>query len=208
MVANAPDTHKTFNTTHQNLQHEVHSSATPERNARMDLKDPSDFARAYDEHSPGVYRTALRIVRDPALAQDVTQDVFLRLWRRPRTFDENRGELGSYLRLMARSRAVDLWREAQAAGRAGDRLRVVAGSEEGAPEDLPPEALDRQQDRVTLRRALRALPPAQREAVVLAYWGGLTAAEIARRCGVPLGTAKSRIRLGLTRLRDELPQVA
>jgi RNA polymerase sigma-70 factor (ECF subfamily) len=174
----------------------------------MDLKDPSDFARVYDEHSAGVYRAALRIVRDPALAQDVTQDVFLRLWRRPRTFDEKRGELGPYLRLMARSRAVDLWREAQAAGRAGDRLRVVAGREEGAAEDLPPEALERDQDRVTMRRALRELPPAQREAIVLAYWGGLTAAEIARRCGVPLGTAKSRIRLGLSRLRDELPQVA
>jgi RNA polymerase sigma-70 factor, ECF subfamily len=174
----------------------------------MDLKDPADFARVYDEHSPGVYRAALRIVRDPALAQDVTQDVFLRLWRRPRTFDDQRGELGSYLRLMARSRAVDLWREAQAAGRAGDRLRVVAGREEGDVEDLPPDALERQQDRATMRSALHALPPAQREAIVLAYWGGLTAAEIARRCGVPLGTAKSRIRLGLTRLRDEMPQVA
>ena len=85
----------------------------------MDLTDPSAFARVYDEHSPSVYRAAYGIVRDATMAQDVTQDVFLRLWRRPRTFDAGRGELGSYLRLMARSRALDLWRETQAAGRAG-----------------------------------------------------------------------------------------
>ena len=171
----------------------------------MDLTDPRAFERVYDEHSAGVYRAAYRIVRDAAMAQDVTQDVFLRLWRRPRTFDAGRGELGAYLRLMARSRALDLWREGQAAGRAGDRLRVVAAREDSPVDDLPPEALERDDDRVTMRRALHELPPAQREAIVLAYWGGLTAAEIARRCGVPLGTAKSRIRLGLTRLRAELP---
>jgi RNA polymerase sigma-70 factor, ECF subfamily len=173
----------------------------------MDLSDPSAFARAYDEHSAGVYRAAYRIVRDAAMAQDVTQDVFLRLWRRPRTFDENRGELGSYLRLMARSRALDLWREGQAAGRAGDRLRVITQTEEPRIEDLPPAMLEREHDRSAVRDALGELPPVQREAIVLAYWGGLTAAQIAERSGVPLGTAKSRIRLGLARLRSALPLV-
>ena len=168
----------------------------------MDLTDPSAFARVYDEHSPSVYRAAYGIVRDATLAQDVTQDVFLRLWRRPRTFDAGRGEIGSYLRLMARSRALDLWREGQAAGRAGDRLRLVTESQERRPDDLPPVAVERDHDRAEVREALRELPSVQREAIVLAYWGGLTAAQIARRSGVPLGTAKSRIRLGLTRLRD------
>jgi RNA polymerase sigma-70 factor (ECF subfamily) len=138
------------------------------------------------------------------MAQDVTQDVFLRLWRRPRTFDAGRGEIGSYLRLMARSRALDLWREGQAAGRAGDRLRLVTETEERRPDDLPPVAIERDHDRAEVREALRELPSVQREAIVLAYWGGLTAAQIARRSGVPLGTAKSRIRLGLSRLRDVL----
>jgi RNA polymerase sigma-70 factor, ECF subfamily len=168
----------------------------------MDLTDPSAFARVYDEHSAGVYRAAYGIVRDATMAQDVTQDVFLRLWRRPRTFDAGRGEIGSYLRLMARSRALDLWREGQAAGRAGDRLRLVTESEERRPDDLPPVAVERDHDRAEVREALRELPSVQREAIVLAYWGGLTAAQIARRSGVPLGTAKSRIRLGLSRLRD------
>ena len=171
----------------------------------MDLTDPSAFARIYDEHSSGVYRAAYGIVRDGAMAQDVTQDVFLRLWRRPRSFDAGRGELGSYLRLMARSRALDLWRESQAAGRAGDRLRVVTEVQEPRSDAVPPVAVEREQDRAEVRDALRELPPVQREAIVLAYWGGLTAAQIAERSGVPLGTAKSRIRLGLSRLRDVLP---
>jgi len=166
----------------------------------MDLSDPLTFSRVYDEHARGVYGTALRITGDSAQAQDVAQDVFLRIWRNPRRFDAARGELGPYLRLMARSRALDLYREGQAAGRASDRLKLVP-RDDG---ELPVEAVARAGDRALMRDALAALPPAQREAVVLAYWGGLTADQIARRIGVPLGTAKSRIRLGLAKLRDEV----
>ncbi len=171
----------------------------------MDLSNPTTFARVYDEHARGVYGAALRILGDPARAQDVAQDVFLRVWRNPARFDSRRGELGSYLRLMARSRALDLWRESQAAGRARDRLEVVADMEERSRADERPAALvERDADRESVRHALRQLPEAQREAVVLAYWGGMTADEIARRSGVPLGTAKSRIRLGMTKLRSEI----
>ena len=94
-----------------------------------DLSDPAVFGRAYDEHSRSVYTAAYRIVGNQAQAQDVVQDVFLRIWRRPRTFDAGRGELGSYLRMMARSRALDLWREGQAAGRASDRLKLTVAQE-------------------------------------------------------------------------------
>src|SRR5918993_5423491 len=99
----------------------------------QDLSDPVVFGRAYDEHSRSVYTAAYRILGNSAQAQDVVQDVFLRIWRRPRTFDAGRGELGSYLRMMARSRALDLWREGQAAGRAMDRTKAAV-----RPED-PPE---------------------------------------------------------------------
>ncbi len=170
----------------------------------MDLGDPRVFSRVYDEHSRGVYATALRVLGNPAQAQDVCQDVFLKLWRAPRKFDARRGELGSYLRLMARSRALDLWREGQAAGRASDRLKVVVAQDALRVDDRPSAAVERDADRTALRDALGTLPSAQREAVVLAYWGGLTADEIARRAGVPLGTAKSRIRLGLTKLREAM----
>ena len=174
----------------------------------MDLTDPTTFAHAYDDHSRSVYGAAMRILGDPARAQDVTQDVFLRVWRNPKRFDSSRGELGGYLRLMARSRALDLWRETQAAGRARDRLElVVAGDEAVRADDRPSVLVERDADRAVVRDALARLPEAQREAVVLAYFGELTAGEIARRCGVPLGTAKSRIRLGLAKLRAEIDGV-
>jgi RNA polymerase sigma-70 factor (ECF subfamily) len=174
--------------------------------ARLD--DPQEFERAYDEHARGVYAAALRILGDTTLAQDVTQDVFLRLWRRPERFDARRGELGSYLRLMARSRALDLWREGQAAGRMSDRLKGVVEILDAPVDGAPAPEAERREARTAVRAALERLPIAQREALVLAYWGGMTADEIARRAHVPLGTAKSRIRLGLARLRDEYgPQV-
>jgi len=167
------------------------------------IDDPQAFSRLYDEHARGVYGAALKILGDHAQAQDVTQDVFLRLWRRPGAYDARRGQLGPYLRLMARSRALDLWREGQAAGRMGDRLKVVASVAEERVEEAPAPAAERDEARGLVRNALRALPEPQREAIVLAYWGGMTADEIASRASVPLGTAKSRIRLGLARLREE-----
>jgi RNA polymerase sigma-70 factor (ECF subfamily) len=123
--------------------------------------------------------------------------VFLRLWRRPHGFDPRRGGLETYLRLMARSRALDLRREAQATTRVGERLGRL--TERTAPG--PPGAASAV-ERGEMRSAIGRLPPGQREAVVLTYWGGLTAAEIARHADVPLGTAKSRVRLGLRKLRE------
>jgi RNA polymerase sigma-70 factor (ECF subfamily) len=105
---------------------------------------------------------------------------------------------------MARSRALDLWRSAQAGGRATDRLKIASGRDEPRPEEQPATRFERSEDEQTVRAALGALPEPQREAVALAYWGGLTADEIAARSGVPLGTAKSRVRLGLQRMRGEL----
>lgn len=174
----------------------------------MDLSDPATFARVYDEHAPAVYGTALRVLGNPAAAQDVAQDVFLRLWRRPGAFDARRADLDAYLRLMARSRALDLWRSGQAGGRATDRLKIAAGHDEARPDEQPGACAERAEERRTLRAALGTLPEAQREAVVLAYWGGLTAGEIADRAGVPIGTAKSRVRLGLQRLRADLGEPA
>jgi RNA polymerase sigma-70 factor (ECF subfamily) len=171
--------------------------------AAFPLRDPETFRSIYDEHGRGVYAAALRILGDPAQAQDVMQDVFLKLWRNPEKFDARRGQLGPYLKLMGRSRALDLWREGQAAGRASDRLKVVVGTAEPRVDEAPAHATERDESRAAVRNALRRLPTAQREALVLAYWGGMTADEIARRSHVPLGTAKSRIRLGLARLREE-----
>ncbi len=178
----------------------------------MDLTNPTDFSRAFDEHHRSVFATALRVVGDHALASDVTQDVFLRLWRRPGAFDPARADLGTYLRLIARSRAIDLIRESQSRTRTADRFKVVVAEEAPKTDDRPEFVVERDDDRATVRAALGELPESQREAIVLAYWGGLTAEEVAARVDIPLGTAKSRIRLGLTKLRTEMstraPQLA
>jgi RNA polymerase sigma-70 factor, ECF subfamily len=171
----------------------------------VSLRDADEFRSAYARHQRGVYSAAFRILGDVQLSQDVVQDVFLRFWRRPNAYDSRRGELGSYLRLMARSRALDLWREGQVRARAADRVRVVHVA--GEAED-PPVLAERATESSAVRTALGKLPEGQREALVLAYWCGLTADQIARHADIPLGTAKSRIRLGLARLRDELPVAA
>jgi RNA polymerase sigma-70 factor (ECF subfamily) len=165
--------------------------------------DVQAFERAYDEHSQGVLAVAHRVLGDFNRAQDVAQDVFLGLWRDPSRFDARRGPIGHYLRMVARSRALDIWREAEVAGRASDRLRTLAAVDEGRCDERPAAAVERQAGRVVVRRALMRLPGVQREAIVLAYWGGLTADQIADTSGTPVGTVKSRIRLGLLKLREE-----
>lgn len=164
--------------------------------------DSGAFERVYEEHSLMVYRAALRVLGNATQAQDVVQDVFLRLWGQPDRFDAGRGTLANYLRLMARSRALDLWREAEIAFRARERMKVLARNDECRPEERPPLAAELRTERRVVLGALARLPAAQRHAIVLAYWGGLTAEEIAARVGAPVGTVKSRIRLGLLRLRD------
>lgn len=150
-----------------------------------------------------MHAAAFRILGRHAEAEDVTQEVFLRFWRDPERFDPARGELGSYLRLMARSRALDLWRQEQAAGRARDRLKLLVRDDDLGAEQRPAGQAERDEARQAVRAALRRLPPAQREALVLSYWGSMTADEVARRSGVPFGTARSRVRLGLEKLRRE-----
>ena len=150
-----------------------------------------------------MHAAAFRILGRHADAEDVTQEVFLRFWRAPDRFDPGRGELGSYLRLMARSRALDLWRQEQAAGRARDRLKLLVRDDEVGSDQRPAAKAEQDEARRAVRAALRHLPPAQREALVLSYWGSMTADEVAQRSDVPFGTARSRMRLGLEKLRRE-----
>src|SRR3954451_20860655 len=99
----------------------------------MELRDPSQFSAAYDEHHRSVYATAYRVVGDHALASDVVQDVFLRLLRRPPAFDPARADLATYLPMLAQLLATDLIREGQPRGRASDRLKAAVTEE--APRD-------------------------------------------------------------------------
>jgi RNA polymerase sigma-70 factor (ECF subfamily) len=174
-----------------------------QRNGAIGERDPAAFERAYDEHARGVFSAAWRVLGNATQAQDVVQDVFLGLWRDPGRFDAGRGPIGHYLRMVARSRALDMWREGQVASRAKTRLRIVARGDDGPLEERPVAAAELRVGMAAVRRELMRLPDLQREAIVLAYWGGLTAEQIAESSGTPLGTVKSRIRLGVMKLREK-----
>jgi RNA polymerase sigma-70 factor, ECF subfamily len=175
----------------------------------LSARDPRAFELLYDQHSAAVYSTALGVVHDRVQAQDIVQEVFMRLWRQPGRFDAGRGTLGNYLRLMARSQALDTVREARVARRARERLAAMVRSDEGRTDERPPAAAELRLDQEVVLRALVLLPEAQRQAIVLAYWGGLTSDRIADVLGVPVGTVKSRLRLGLRHLRGRCePQLA
>ena len=167
----------------------------------------SGFESSYEELRPLAVAAAQRVLRDQAAAEDVAQDVFIALWRNPGAYDSKRGSLRSYVALMARSRALDRWRTRQAREAAVDRSaaeqRVRHTDEESAAEPV----MRRDRSRRVLH-ALDSLPGEQREAVLLAFGGGLTAREIAVGRGVPVGTAKSRVRLGLARVREGLGEAA
>jgi RNA polymerase sigma-70 factor (ECF subfamily) len=154
------------------------------------------FESIYARYAPDVIQAAHGILRDATLAEDVCQEVFERVWRGS-GYDESRGPLGPYLKLLARSRALDLWRRSRAGERIQHRLEDAAGV---ADPVVPEAALLRDAQRRLARAAVRRLPEDQRQAVGLAYWAGLSAQELAAAEQIPLGTAKSRVRLGLEKL--------
>jgi len=165
----------------------------------VNLRDPEAYQAVYSAHARRVYANAYRILRDAPKSEDIVQDVFLRLWLHPDRFDERRGEIGSYLALMARSRALDIARSEAAAARAGERLTTAVEADPPHAE-RPDDRAEARERSSTVRAAVARLPQLQREAVALAFWAGLPAREIAERTGVPLGTARSRLRLGLEKL--------
>lgn len=165
---------------------------------RLSRGDEDALGEIYDRWAPLVYGLSLRIVGDARAAEDITQDVFLHLWDRPHTYDPDRGTLRGWLGAIAHHKAVDQIRRET---RSRDpRVTVPAPAEPPDVEEqvVAADAAGR------VRRAVGALPAAQREAITLAYWHGLTYREVARRLGIPEGTAKSRLRLGLRRLADAL----
>jgi RNA polymerase sigma-70 factor (ECF subfamily) len=172
-----------------------------------DLRDPVQFNAAYRRLAPIALASANRVLRDEAAAEDVVQDVFMQLWLKPSLFDPARGSLNSYVSMLARSRALDRWRTRGARDAAVDRAtqqeRALV-----APAESAAEPVIRRERSLTLLGALDELPADQREALLLAYGRGLTSQEIARVKRVPLGTAKSRVRLGLRKARATLQAAA
>jgi len=166
------------------------------------LRDPEAFTAAYRRLAPAARTAALSVLRDEPAAEDVVQDVFCELWRRPEAYRPERGSLATFVYLLARSRAVDRLRSSAAAAAALHRDAVEAKFRPRAAEPTSEEVIRRVSASEMLSE-LDRLPDGQRAAVLLHHVGGLSDGELARAMQVPLGTAKSRIRLGLARLRDE-----
>jgi RNA polymerase sigma-70 factor (ECF subfamily) len=173
-----------------------------------DLKDAGQFNEAYKRLQPLAVASANRVLRDEAAAEDVVQDVFVQLWLRPDMYDPKRGSLASYVSMLSRSRALDRWRSRSAREHAVERAEEAAKVDTQQVTESAAEPVIRREVSRTLLTALETLPGDQRDALLLAYGRGLTAQEIARVREVPLGTAKSRVRLGLRKARAELETAA
>ena len=184
--------------------------SSPEGPARIDLArllrrsaagDEDAFAQLYDAVSSRLYGLVRRVVRDPAQSEEVAQEVFLDIWRHSARFDPARGSALSWMLTIAHRKAVDRVRSAEAARHRDDNYGTT---NQDVTHDSTSEAVVERLDAERVHRALATLTEAQRQALELAYLSGYTHTEVATMLDLPLGTAKTRIRDGLIRLRDTL----
>lgn len=163
--------------------------------------DEAAFAQLYDATSSRIYGLALRVVRDPAQAQEVTQEAYLEVWKSASRFDQAKGSAISWLMTIVHRKAVDRVRSAEASSRRDTTYHDTTNQVE---HDSTADAVETRMEARRVRSALSGLTLVQREAITLAYYGGYTHTEVASMLDLPVGTAKTRIRDGLIRLRDAL----
>ena len=170
--------------------------------ARIAAGDQPALAEFYDASSAKVFGLAMRILADRTAAEEVTMDVYTQVWRRASTYDTERGTPGSWLMMLAKTRAIDRFRSSYL-----ERGRQVPLDQAA---ELPGDAATPEQYSADLERqrlvqeAMASLSAEQRQAIALAYYWGLSQSEIAERLKLPLGTVKTRMRLGMIRLREVL----
>lgn len=170
--------------------------------ARAAHGDHTALAALYDQSNRLVHAVVYRILADQADAEEVTLDVYTQVWKNAKTFDATRGTVTSWLITLARSRAIDRLRSVQSRHRrqdSSDQLVTMASGD-----STPEETSLLKQTRNHVLGAMEHLPEEQKAVIHMAYYGGLSHNEIAGQLGIPLGTIKTRIRLGMLKLREEL----
>ena len=169
--------------------------------AAVQRRDQAAIAALYDRYNRLAFGLAYRILGERGLAEDVVQDAFLSVWRRAESYAIGKGSVRTWLLSIVHHRAIDRLRGTAGRARQDQALDDVA-TELAVEDGWREVALGVQQD--VLRRGMAALPEAQRRAIELVYFGGYTQQEVAEALGVPLGTVKGRLRIGLQKLRDAL----
>jgi len=169
---------------------------------RVAARDPAALGCLYDRYSGLVYSLALRVLRDALEAEDIVSKTFWQVWQQAARYDGARGRVMAWMVMIARSRALDA-RRARARGReTAEEPEILANAP--AASVHPDDAVSAAERRLHVQGALRRLPDAQRQALELAFFEGLSHSEISERTGEPLGTIKTRIRCGMLSLREHL----
>jgi RNA polymerase sigma-70 factor (ECF subfamily) len=171
----------------------------------VERKDQRAFEVLYERHGGAAYSLAHRIVGDAQVAEDVTQEAFLSIWRSGARFDAARGSVRSWTHGVVRNRAIDALRRQAGKAPKLDLDDELTLDNSASPELTDSEAIRRETSR-RVRGALQELPSEQSEVIGLAYFGGFTHSEIARMLSMPLGTVKGRMRLGLEKIRINLAE--
>jgi RNA polymerase sigma-70 factor, ECF subfamily len=171
--------------------------------------DEGAFATFYDRFTPGLFSMIYAILRDQKESEDVLQEAFVQMWKRSATYDPARSSLFTWAVMISRHKAIDRLRSRQRQSRLSEAMASEAAAVPvSAPADRADHALARSDERERVRAALAQLGAAQREAIDLAFFAGLTQTQISERLGEPLGTVKARIRRGLLALRDVLGEIS
>ena len=176
-------------------------SGDPEIITRLQRRDPQALAELYDRYGRLAYSVILRMVRDSAIAEDLVQETFLRVWNRVQALNAEKGSVGAWLVAVARNRAIDYLRSS--AGRERNTLEGDVTEHPSLYRDIEPDIIASDKTR-RVKAAMEKLAPNHRQVMELAYFEGLSQSEMAERMGQPLGTVKTWVRTALKSLRDQL----
>ncbi|HEY1769966.1 MAG TPA: sigma-70 family RNA polymerase sigma factor [Chthoniobacterales bacterium] len=171
-------------------------------------EDPEALSQLYDRYNGIIKALILRVVHNEAEADDLLQEIFMEVWRHAQNFSAKKGKPLGWMVTLARRRAIDGLRKKQAYARAGERLQNETEQQpEAWVHNATAEEIDFSDTRALVRKVINSLPPAQQQAIDLAFFRGMSQREIAANTNTPLGTVKTRLELGLKKIYDGLKEL-